>query len=60
MAKQMKDPVLPLLAMAQSLMCCGFEPWPRNFCMPWVWPKKKEKKMHFPLWLRGNEPDWYP
>ena len=22
--------------------CCGygFDPWPRKFCMPWVWPKK--------------------
>ena len=22
-----------------SLLCCGFNPWPRNFCMLWVWPK---------------------
>ena len=25
-----------------SLLWCGFDLWPRNFCMPWVWPKKKE------------------
>ena len=22
----------------------GLDPWPRNFHMPWVWPKKKKKK----------------
>ena len=21
----------------------GFDPWPRNFHMPWVWPKNKDK-----------------
>ena len=29
--------------LALSLLCPGFKPWPRNFCMPWVWPKKKKE-----------------
>ena len=33
-----KDPAL-------SLLWCGFDPWPRNFYMPRVWPKKKKKKV---------------
>ena len=24
-----------------SLLCLGFNPWPRNFCMPWCGKKKK-------------------
>ena len=28
-----KDPAL-------SLLCLRFDPWPRNLCMPLVWPKK--------------------
>ena len=27
-----------------SLLWHGFNPWPRNFHMPWVWQKKKKKK----------------
>ena len=27
-----------------SQMWLGFNPWPRNFHMPWVWPKKIKKK----------------
>ena len=36
----------PALSLQQlwSLLCCGFQPWPRNFHMPWVQPKKKKKK----------------
>ena len=34
-----KDPVLSLL-WAGSLLWLWFNPWPRNFCMLWVWPKK--------------------
>ena len=26
--------------LALSLLWPGFDPWPRNFCMPWEWPKK--------------------
>ena len=28
--------------LASSLLWCGFHPWPWNFCMLWVWPKKKK------------------
>ena len=33
---QVKDPAL-------SLQWYGFDPWPRNFHMPWVQPKTKKK-----------------
>ena len=36
-AQQVKDPVL-------SRQWLGLNPWPRNFCMPWVWPKEKKTK----------------
>ena len=36
-AQQGKDPVL-------SLLWHRFSPWPGNFCMVWVQPKKKKKK----------------
>ena len=26
---------------ALSMLWHGFDPWPRNFCMPWMWPKKQ-------------------
>lgn len=32
-----KDPVF-------SPLQCGFDPWPKNFCMSWAWPKRKGKK----------------
>ena len=32
MAQQVKDPALLLLG-------CGSDRWPRNFLMPWAWPK---------------------
>ena len=35
MVKQVKD-------LALSLLWHGFDPWPWNFCMPQVWPKKKK------------------
>ena len=25
-----------------SLLWLGFDPWPGNFSIPWVWPKKKK------------------
>ena len=28
----------------RSLLWHGFNPWPKNFCMPWARPKKKKKK----------------
>ena len=30
--------------LAWSLWWLGFGPWPKNFCMPRVQPKKKKKK----------------
>ena len=30
--------------LALSLLWLRFNPWPRNFCMPWALPKKKKKK----------------
>ena len=51
MAQQVKDPVL-------SLLRCGLNPWPRNFHMAWVQPKKskaesgekkKKKKKQLPI-----------
>ena len=29
-----------LLPQLGLLLWCGFSPWPRNFLMMWVWPKK--------------------
>ena len=34
-----KDSVLSLLWLG-LLLCLRFDSWPRNFCMPWAWPKK--------------------
>ena len=59
MAHQVKDPALSLLWLRLQLWC-GFNPWPRNFCMPWVSLKRKEKKntalepdCHLELWDHG-------
>ena len=48
-ARQVKDPVL-------TLLWCGLDPWPRNFCMPWAWPKKRERggKKGNLFWKSGN------
>ena len=40
--QQVKDPVLSLQQLG-LLLWLGFSPWPRNFHMPWVMPKKKKK-----------------
>ena len=49
-----KDLELSLLWLG-SLLWHGFNPWPRNFYMLWVWPKKvfneKVTNREFPLWL---------
>ena len=39
-AQQAKDLALSLLWL-ESLWRCGCDPWPRNFCMPWVQTKKE-------------------
>ena len=35
-----KDPALSVQQLG-SLLWLGFNPWPRNLHMPWVWPVKK-------------------
>ena len=42
-AQRVKNLALSLLWLCLQL-CYGFSPWPKNFCMPWAWPKKKKKK----------------
>lgn len=41
-AQQVKD-VAWSLQQLRSLLCRGFDPWPENFHMMRVWPKKKEE-----------------
>ena len=41
-AQGVKDLVVSLLWL-RSLLWYVFDRWPRNFPMPWVWPKKKKK-----------------
>ena len=45
--------------LALSELWLRFSLWLRNVHMPWVQPykKKKKKKLEFPLWYSGNEPD---
>ena len=42
-AQQVKDPLLSL-GWFRSLLWYGFNPWPRNFHMPWTWTKKRERE----------------
>ena len=42
-----KDSAL-LLLWLRSLLWCRFDPWTRNFYMPWERQKKKKKKFHLP------------
>ena len=39
MLQRVKDLALSLQRLRLQL-CCGFDPWPRNFHMPWVWTKR--------------------
>ena len=41
MAQRVKDLALALQRL-RLLLWYGFDPWPRNFHMLWVWPKKKK------------------
>ena len=43
MVQQVKDLALSLQQL-RSLLWSRFDPWPRNFHMPWVQTKKKKKK----------------
>ena len=47
-AQQAKYQVLSLLWLG-SLLWCGFDAWPGNFCMLPAQPKEKEKKNKEPL-----------
>ena len=40
MVQQVKDLALSLQWL-RSLLCCGFDPWPGNFCMLQMWSKIK-------------------
>ena len=44
MAQWVKELALWLLWLG-SLLRHAFDPWPRNFHMPWVQPKRKKKKI---------------
>ena len=39
-AQWVEDPALSLLWL-WLLLCQGFNPWPGNFCIPWLWVKTK-------------------
>ena len=41
MAQHVKDPVLSLLWLRLSL-CFRFDPWPQNFHILWMQPKKEK------------------
>ena len=41
--KWVKDPKLPQL-LCRLQLWFRFSPWPGNFHMPWVWPKKRNKE----------------
>ena len=42
-AEWVKDPAL-LLMWLEPLLWHGFNPWPRNFLMPRMWPPPPKKK----------------
>ena len=42
-AQWLKDPVFSLLWL-WLLLWYGFNPWPRNFHMPWAGPKKEKEE----------------
>ena len=46
----LKDPVSPQLC-HRSQLRLRFNPWPRNFHMPWVQPLKKKKKQNTTFFL---------
>ena len=50
MEQLFKDLAL-LLQWLGSLLGHGFNPWPGDFCIPEVWPKKKKKKVHFIVYV---------
>ena len=56
MAQQVKDPALSLLWLG-LLLWDRFNPWPRNFLMPWTQPKtNKQKTLYFCFFLIKKNP----
>ena len=54
-AQQVRNPALSLLQLG-LLLWCGFDPWPRNFHMPWVQPKtERENDRGRNRWREGEE-----
>ena len=49
MAQQVKDLALSLLQLG-SLLWYSIDPWPMNFCMTWVQPKKR-----ICIWSKSNK-----
>ena len=45
MGQWVTDPALSLQWL-RLLMWCRFDPWPGNFYMLWVWPKKQKQKLN--------------
>ena len=53
-AQSTKDPALSLLWL-WSLLWCGFDPWPGNFHLPWVQPKKKKRAIQWETQTKGSQ-----
>ena len=52
MAQQVKD--LVSLQWLKSLLWHRFDPWPRNFYMPWAVPKKKKKYIYIYIYIHTH------
>ena len=54
MTQGVKDPALPLLWL-RSLLWHRFHPWPGQFHMLWMCPKKKKKERKLLIWRLSSE-----
>ena len=45
---------IPVKNLALSLLWLKFDPWPRSFCIPRVWPKKKKRNSE-PIYRRETD-----
>ena len=54
MAEQVNDLALSLQWLG-LLLWWRFDPWPGNFHMPWVWPKKKTEKENAKVFFCGGK-----
>ena len=52
MAQWIEDLALSLLWL-RSLLWCGFDPWPRNYCMPQAWLKIKPRVPVVAQWVNN-------